>query len=688
VAIVGGVLAILNAVMDRQVDSTAHEVSTRSTAVLSYAIENYEKRLATETALLADRPGTKNIYQTDRRTISDHLNELTSRVDADWMVMTDSQGTVIGASQGAELRLDTLSPVFKRVVSNNSERPWNGMIAFPSGATLAASQPIVFGDYIQAVLIAGVVVDDGFLQQISRASTSEVAMVGPQGVIASTIDVGDKLHLDSKDPDFEIASVRYRGVAEKVPGVTYGGPLQLLTLVPETVITGPFAPTRQAVFILLWIGLLLAIAAGAWLAYDLTRPLDALFRAAKTIKEGKWPESFGGHRRDEIGSLQGMFDEMATSLRSSHEKLVGMLEIDPLTELSNYRSFREKFDHLLTEWQEDGGTLGLLLIDVDRLEEYNRQRGTAAGDEVLVAVSKIVAEEVGPAGLCGRYGGSSFGAVLPNCPTIDQLSETIRGRVEAETNVTVSIGICIGDETLRRSDLMFLGSELATSQAKAGGRNRIREFSGFEFSGEETDLRLFLQQGSYSAARALAEAVDAKDEYTRGHSTRVAEYARALAQAGGCDQGFVELVYLTGTLHDVGKIGVPDSALKKEGKLTDEEFALIKMHPEIGEKIVSQIPQLKDTLPGIRNHHERWDGRGYPDHLQGEAIPLVARILAVVDAFDAMTSERPYRTGMPVEIALAEIERNSGIQFDAEWAMRFVEMRQNPAMAASSSGSA
>ena len=91
----------------------------------------------------------------------------------------------------------------------------------------------------------------------------------------------------------------------------------------------------------------------------------------------------------------------------------------------------------------------------------------------------------------------------------------------------MSIGICIGDETLRRSDLMFLGSELATSQAKAGGRNRIREFSGFEFSGEETDLRLFLQQGSYSAARALAEAVDAKDEYTRGHSTRVAEYARA-----------------------------------------------------------------------------------------------------------------------------------------------------------------
>ena len=135
---------------------------------------------------------------------------------------------------------------------------------------------------------------------------------------------------------------------------------------------------------------------------------------------------------------------------------------------------------------------------------------------------------------------------------------------------------------------------------------------------------------------------------------------------------------MTGTLHDVGKIGVPDEILKKTGKLTDAEFAMVKLHPELGERIVSQIPQLKETLTGIRNHHERWDGRGYPDGLAGEQIPILARILAVADTFDAMTSDRPYRPGMPIGRALDEIERGAGTQFDPEYAIRFVELFREP----------
>lgn len=164
------------------------------------------------------------------------------------------------------------------------------------------------------------------------------------------------------------------------------------------------------------------------------------------------------------------------------------------------------------------------------------------------------------------------------------------------------------------------------------------------------------------AAHALASAVEAKDEYTAGHAFRVTAYALTLAE----EIGGVDLVRfrLAGDLHDVGKIGVPDEVLKKPGRLTEEEFALIRRHPEAGARILEPLMEDEMVLGVVRWHHERWDGRGYPDALAGEAIPLPARILAVADTLDAMTSHRAYRRGLPWEQAVAEIRRCSGTQFD------------------------
>jgi HD-GYP domain-containing protein (c-di-GMP phosphodiesterase class II) len=139
----------------------------------------------------------------------------------------------------------------------------------------------------------------------------------------------------------------------------------------------------------------------------------------------------------------------------------------------------------------------------------------------------------------------------------------------------------------------------------------------------------------------------------------------------------VDRVFRAGTLHDVGKIGVPDSILKKPGRLEPEEARIMETHPVLGEAIVAKVPQLKDLLPGVRHHHERWDGAGYPDGLAGEAIPLIARLIALADTYDAMTSDRPYRKGLPVEVALTEISRSSGIQFEPALAEAFVEMMRS-----------
>ena len=165
---------------------------------------------------------------------------------------------------------------------------------------------------------------------------------------------------------------------------------------------------------------------------------------------------------------------------------------------------------------------------------------------------------------------------------------------------------------------------------------------------------------------ALSITIDAKDSYTQGHSERVALISKQLAKAAGLDDPTVERIYLSALVHDVGKIGVPEAVLTKPGKLTNEEYGLVKKHPETGARILEGIRQMQDLIPGVMHHHESWDGRGYPDGLAGHDIPLFGRIIGLADAFDAMSSDRTYRNAMPMNKVLDEVRRCSGTQFDPE----------------------
>jgi HD-GYP domain-containing protein (c-di-GMP phosphodiesterase class II) len=165
---------------------------------------------------------------------------------------------------------------------------------------------------------------------------------------------------------------------------------------------------------------------------------------------------------------------------------------------------------------------------------------------------------------------------------------------------------------------------------------------------------------------AMSQAIDARDQYTLAHSRRVARLSSELAKLRGLSDKACQEIYLAGILHDIGKIGIPDSVLLKEGTLTPAEFAIIRQHPEIGHRIVEKLGHLQFALPGVLHHHERWDGRGYPHQLGKESIPLMARIMSVADAFDAMTSSRPYRTAMSVQSAHDVIQDGAGEQWDTE----------------------
>ncbi len=191
---------------------------------------------------------------------------------------------------------------------------------------------------------------------------------------------------------------------------------------------------------------------------------------------------------------------------------------------------------------------------------------------------------------------------------------------------------------------------------------------------ENAKLYNELKETFYEIVFALADTIEKRDPYTGGHTKRVMDYSIAIGKEMGLDKGEMERLKLTAILHDIGKIGIRDIVLLKEGKLTDEEYAIIKAHTIYGAEILQHVKKLDVILPGVKYHHEKFDGTGYPEKLKGKEIPLIARIIAVADTFDAMTTDRPYRKGLSFETALSELKSEAGKQFDPIVVASFIKV--------------
>ncbi len=196
----------------------------------------------------------------------------------------------------------------------------------------------------------------------------------------------------------------------------------------------------------------------------------------------------------------------------------------------------------------------------------------------------------------------------------------------------------------------------------------------FDLASSKSLILKDLKELFYKTIKSIASALDAKDPYTHGHSMRVTLYSIILAKELNVPEHDLELIETAGLLHDIGKIAIPESILCKPGKLDDNEFAIMKSHPANSERLIASIKKLHEVSPGVKHHHERWDGKGYPDGLKGEDIPYSARIIAIADTYDAMTSTRSYRKALDHDIAINEISKCAGTQFDPVLAQKFVEI--------------
>lgn len=379
--------------------------------------------------------------------------------------------------------------------------------------------------------------------------------------------------------------------------------------------------------------------------------------------------------------VTSLASQAATAIENArlYEETKRLAVSDPLTGLRNRRNIAE---HLRTEVARASRfdrELSVLVMDVDNLKLFNDTYGHATGDEVIRTVAQSVVSAIRDIDAVGRYGGDEFAVILPETGPED--AAVVGGRIlntltkepfQAPGGSKVPISISIGSASYPSDtdevDRLFSLADTAMYQAKVAGGGQFASLTGIP---EETPTE---SESPFDILEGLLITVDAKDHYTFKHSQAVGKYALALAQALELSKDETEALRVAAELHDVGKIGVRTDILRKPGPLSPAEWKMIYEHPRLGYMLLRQVPEKEAVLQAVLHHHERYDGMGYPGGLEGEEIPLLARVLAVADAYSAMMTDRPYRKALTLDEARDELRHHAGKQFDPHLTQEFIAL--------------
>ena len=372
--------------------------------------------------------------------------------------------------------------------------------------------------------------------------------------------------------------------------------------------------------------------------------------------------------------------------KKTTQHLATLADSDDLTGLGNFRFFQDKLSSFFKnpDYNNKGQCLSLVLLDIDHFKMFNDTFGHRLGDKVLVGLSLLLKENAPPGSVLSRYESDKFAIILPgyNQQKAVQFAHLLRQKVAATNflpelawpygNITVSMGVATFPYHVKNQHDLWDAAENALISSKFTGKNNVQVYLGIlekiSQGAEEGDREII------SSLKTLMTLVNAKDRYTYGHSERVTHYVKNFARHLGLPEDEIRLLEYGSFLHDIGKLEVPGEILNKNGPLSKSELDIMRNHPHVGAAILRPVSFLQPIIPVVLCHHENLDGTGYPAGLCGQDIPLHARILRIVDSFDAMRTIRPYRKPLTLQQALGELERYSGSHYDPELVRCFTEM--------------
>ncbi len=358
---------------------------------------------------------------------------------------------------------------------------------------------------------------------------------------------------------------------------------------------------------------------------------------------------------------------------------------DGLTGLYNHRHFQETLAAEVERAARYGLTFTLFMMDLDHFKRVNDRLGHPRGDQALVHVAAVLRDAARASDFVARYGGEEFVMILPGTTVkqagalAERIAQGVRDivlDVPDPPSLSISIGMADYPGCGRDRESLIAAADAALLFAKRSGRDMIADFS--QISLVELDqaalegLSFRLERADQETLEALAGAVAMRDAFADRSAACATSAARTLATALGMDETETELLTTAAVVYDIGKVAIPVDVLNRRGELTEEERAAIRRHPEVGKRLLESVMRLRRALPAVVHHHERWDGTGYPDGLRGEEIPLLARAIAICDAYQAMVVDRPYRKALTQDEAIEQLRACAGTQFDPHLVEVFV----------------
>ena len=388
-------------------------------------------------------------------------------------------------------------------------------------------------------------------------------------------------------------------------------------------------------------------------------------------------------------------------LERKNARLSELATSDALTGLNNRRRFDEVLEEQVSFSVRHGTPLSLVILDLDRFKLYNDAFGHPAGDDLLRGMARVVRQAARDHDAVARYGGEEFAIVMPltaadaALAVAERLRDVIAGTPWPQRHVTASFGVATLMGRVGCPSELVKQADAALYRSKRRGRNAVTHYRDIGRQADSRRASRSVKQEapaagvSSDAVRALSLLLDASiegwsralrlhDPETQDHSRRVSEATTRLARSLGMPEGEMENVRRGALLHDIGKIGIPDQVLNKHGPLDDREWGLMRRHPEHARDMLAPIDSLRPAMDIPYCHHERWDGTGYPRGLKGEEIPLAARVFAVVDVWDALRSDRPYRPAWPEERVLAHLSAAAGTHLDPRVVNTFLQVQAHP----------